>query len=541
MNVAVDLTPLLPGAENGGAKIFVLSLLRQLIELTPAWHWLLLTSKITHAELALIDQGHVKRICVFPRTEGAAPRAHSAINFLRHSFAKYRSNRDRADTPLDSASRWKMTEILHELKADLLFCPFTRPLFHSPGIPTVSVIYDLQYLQYPQFFSTNERAERDSNFREAVRFSDQLVCISDFVRNSVLQNSAFPRDRIRTIYLNLAKRLCEQTKEDTDRVQSCLGLSEKQYLVYPANGWPHKNHRMLFTAFGMFLAEKPGTNAILVCTGQFNGQMQELRTEAAHMGLDSQVVFPGYLPDCDFAALLAGAKGMIFPSLYEGFGMPVLEAMAYGKPVACSNATSLPEVGGQAALYFDPRKPEQIVQSMRKIFFEPDLTNDLVQKGRARAEQFSSAELMAEQYLEVFSRSLRKEDVPDGPILNGLTVDGWTHDRITFSYGASSERRHMEIELMLPAWSQHPFVLATRVSAVAEPATYSITRGKSLLLREKLTYQGGKIEFVIEPLFQPKALKLGEDSRYLGCRCKGCWLLEGTKRSSLLTHHQDKR
>jgi len=538
VHVAVDLTPLLPGAENGGAKIFILELLTKLIELTPTWHWLLLTSKITHDQLTIIDGNRVQRLCVFPSIEKTEPRSNQPINFLRHSLAKFLQlgnlRKNPTGTQVGSKSQVTLTGILRELKVDLLFCPFTRPLFYSPGIPTVSVIYDLQYLRYPQFFAAHERVERDSNFRKAVGLSDQLVCISDFVRNSVLQNSAFPEDRITTIHLNLAKRLCNPSKEDKDRIQGKLGLPDSQYLIYPANGWPHKNHRMLFTAFGMYLNDQPRSKLKLVCTGQPNGQMEELQKEAVHMRLDSRLLFPGYLQDSDFAALLAGAKAVVFPSLYEGFGIPVLEAMAHAKPVLCSNTTSLPEVAGHAALYFDPRNPEQIVASMRKLFSEPDLVNELVKRGLARAEKFSSVELMAERYLEVFLRSLRNREVSSGPALHGLTADYWTHDRLTLSYGASSERRHVEIELSSPDWLQHAYISVTRISATAEPAAYSITHGKSLVLREKLNQAGGKIEFFIEPLFQPKALGLGEDTRYLGCRCSECWLFEGKKRSSLL-------
>jgi glycosyltransferase involved in cell wall biosynthesis len=127
------------------------------------------------------------------------------------------------------------------------------------------------------------------------------------------------------------------------------------------------------------------------------------------LGLGQRVVFPGYLPDEDLAAVLAAARGLVFPSLYEGFGIPIIEAMAAGIPVACSNVTSLPEVAADAAIFFDPRIPTQIADAII-ILAEDDPTRiRLINAGRRRAVEFADSDRMAREYWDLFLYAMNKK------------------------------------------------------------------------------------------------------------------------------------
>src|SRR5262249_26509 len=142
-----------------------------------------------------------------------------------------------------------------------------------------------------------------------------------------------------------------------------LGLAPQRYVLYPANFWKHKNHEMLFTAFGMACADAGLDKDIkLVCTGAPGARQQWLIEAARAMNLQDRILFPGFLPTAELARLLANCRGVVFPSLYEGFGLPVIEAMAASVPVACSNTTSLPEVAADATILFDPRVPADIAE-----------------------------------------------------------------------------------------------------------------------------------------------------------------------------------
>jgi len=160
-------------------------------------------------------------------------------------------------------------------------------------------------------------------------------------------------DRIRTIYLRLAQRINAPLQELTHVTLTSVGLEKGKYLLYPANFWKHKNHEILLVAFD--LARKQGLpdDIKLVCTGA-SGQHRDCLIRAADaIGLAKHVIMPGYLPTDELSILMHNSHALIFPSLYEGFGLPVIEAMAAGIPVACSNVTSLPEIAGEAALLFD--------------------------------------------------------------------------------------------------------------------------------------------------------------------------------------------
>jgi glycosyltransferase involved in cell wall biosynthesis len=169
-----------------------------------------------------------------------------------------------------------------------------------------------------------------------------------------------------------------------DELLEKYGLRRGEYLHYPANFWQHKNHAMLLTAFKIYRKANPDSELKLLCTGSPGRGADDFCEAARHMGLSDWVVYPGYLTPEEYDFLLGSAFAMIFPSLYEGFGIPLLEAMSAGVPVLCSNVTSLPEVGGDAVLYFDPRKPAEIINALTRLSEEANLQKSLIAKGLQR-------------------------------------------------------------------------------------------------------------------------------------------------------------
>jgi glycosyltransferase involved in cell wall biosynthesis len=291
--------------------------------------------------------------------------------------------------------------------ADLLFCPFFLTFFYDPRVPMVCNIRDLNHLYNPQFFTPSDRAWRDRAFRESCRLADRLICISEFTRQTVLANSDLAPNRVITVHHRLSNRLRRQDRLKMANVLDRLGLFGNDFLLYPTvTFWPHKNHRVLFTAFEIFHARHPELALKLICTGKPDTHMEDLQKEISRLGLEGRIVLPGLLSDDELAALFQSCRAMIFPSLFEGFGMPVLEAMAFGKPVLCSNVTSLPEVAGDAALYFDPREPQEIVNSIERVMSESSVATDLVERGRRHLATLGGPEQMALEYLQVFREAV---------------------------------------------------------------------------------------------------------------------------------------
>lgn len=411
--IVVDLTLVLPGGQNGGAKIFVVELLRRLASSHPECRFVLLTRSSAHDELAPLDAANVSRLLVVTDAGGEKPKGRLldiVSGALQHLPRRVRSHLLRWAHAFNSVIKRRSAggALLRHLQADLLFCPFTAPTYFDPAVPTVCTIYDLQYKTYPEFFSPEDVASRDHAFTQACRHAAALSAISEYAKESAVRHGGISSDAIQTIQLRMASRMTERPAGG-QMVLEQLSLTARGYLIYPANFWLHKNHEMLLTAFGMACSRGLLAPDIkLVCTGAPGERQTYLREAANLMGPGGRVLFPGFLSNDDLGSLLGHAGGMIFPSLYEGFGLPVIEAMAMSVPVACSNLTSLPEVAGDAAILFDPRVPEQIAQAMATLLADSDRRGQLISAGLERAAEFSDTDRMAREYWDLFLHAMNK-------------------------------------------------------------------------------------------------------------------------------------
>ena len=519
--VAVDVTPLLPGGENGGAKLMTIELIKHLSRLAPNCEFLLLTSARSHDELAYLDSKNVRRLCVSPRGRGLSVSPASLFSAAASALRRVAPARlaqfvERLAWTLRAQAQGGL---LHRLGVDLLFCPFTAPFFYEPGIPVVSVVHDLQYRDYPRFFSETERAERDRAFRQACLLASRLVCISEFVRQKVLREGSLDAYRVETIHNTLPNRL--RRPPDGALALKKHGLEPESYLLYPANFWPHKNHELLLTAFGMYRSRHPESRLKLVLTGAPGPRMVFLEDASRRMGLAEHVIFAGYVPDEEFAALLYGCRGLIFPSLYEGFGMPLLEAMAAGKPVLASNATSLPEVAGRAAALFDPRKPREIVACLERLETDPQWSAELVRLGTQRLTEIGDEVSMATRYWALF-QAVHAEPPNVRPVLLGVYADGWTKDHVVFRFRGGAEGRRLILELRSPGWLPWPGVnLQMRITAAGRVNvrdSFFLARGQTTTIERVLPGVAGSLQIRVSPVLQPRALGQGQDPRWLGCR-----------------------
>ena len=183
------------------------------------------------------------------------------------------------------------------------------------------------------------------------------------------------------------------------RLVSGLGLKGKKYLYYPANFWPHKNHEILLMAFQQLV--RSGYDWQLVFTGALTDSRPLLRAAVAQMGLQQRVHFLGYVTEPQKAALCKDCYCLVMPGLEETLGLPLLEAMTFGRPIVCSDNGSLPGLAGEAALYFDPRKPFELVAALQRLATEPGLYAQLQQRGQARLGELSPQRLV-DSYIDLF-------------------------------------------------------------------------------------------------------------------------------------------
>ncbi len=257
-------------------------------------------------------------------------------------------------------------------------------------LKNVLVVHDLQHEYHPEFFSPEVLEERTRVFGESIRRADHLIAVSEYTRQTVLERYAIAPERIDTVHEAADPIFCPDNRRglDTREILRKYGLPEGAFLFFPANTWPHKNHRGLLEALAL-LRDVHGLDPLLVCTGATKEAQPVITEMIRRRGLERCVRFLGYCPPQDMPGLYEGAAALVFPSFFEGFGIPLLEAMWCDCPIVCSSVTSLPEIAGDAALLADPRAPEQFAAAMSRLLTDPALRQTLVARGRRRVRDFS--------------------------------------------------------------------------------------------------------------------------------------------------------
>lgn len=262
---------------------------------------------------------------------------------------------------------------------------------------TVVTIPDLIWLTHP------DPGERFTNrlWRAVVpavsRRADRLIVLSEATRAAVVQELGIPADRMDVVPLGRDAPTTEPAP-DAD-IRARLGLGAGPIVLAVSAAKAHKNVVRLVQAMREVRAHHP--DAVLVVPGNPTALHTELERRALAAGVEHAVRFPGWIDDRQLEGLYGACACVVVPSLVEGFGLPVLEAIARGAPVACSNTSSLPEVAGPAAVYFDPLVTSEIAAAVRRLLEQPEEAALLRQLGRARSEQFSwrrTAELTATAY-----------------------------------------------------------------------------------------------------------------------------------------------
>ncbi len=284
---------------------------------------------------------------------------------------------------------------------DVYFCPFGSLIPRPLPVPTVVTMVDIQEVFFPGFFTFHNLVARFWHYGGSTRMADHVVTISDFSKKTLVDYHRLPPDKISVAHLCADERFYR-----ADQVAKCPEKQlPDQYLFYPANRWIHKNHDVLLRALAWLRDNKSMTiHAVFTGYDQENGYSIEKKAE--EYGLSGQVVQLGYVSVGELAYLYTHAECMVFPSLFEGFGIPLVEAMASGCPVLSSKATSLPEVGGDAAVYFEPTSHEELAEAVLSLLENSSLRETQVNLGYKRAAEFSASH-MAQIHLEAFSNACR--------------------------------------------------------------------------------------------------------------------------------------
>ena len=310
--------------------------------------------------------------------------------------------------------------ILKREKLDLVHFPHFNVPILTP-IPFVVTIHDLILTRFPSrrastlpaaFYWFKQAAYRFV-IKTAIRRARRVIAVSEFTRRDIIGRFKAKSEKIVVTYegvADLSKNEMPAVPVNPENILNNYHL-HKPFLLYVGNAYPHKNLERLVSAFSVLRHHHPELSLVLV--GKDDYFYQRVKNKAKMLGLwrkdgtESPVIFPGYVPDVDLKIFYQQARLYVFPSLYEGFGLPPLEAMAHGCPVASSNQASLPEIIGEAAMYFNPYDEKEIVSSLDNLLADETRRRNLVASGYKRIQLFSWQEC-ARQTLAIYRQALKK-------------------------------------------------------------------------------------------------------------------------------------
>jgi glycosyltransferase involved in cell wall biosynthesis len=252
--------------------------------------------------------------------------------------------------------------------------------------PTVLTVHDLIFRHLPTHHKPLNRWYLNLTMPLYCRRANHIISVSEHTKRDLIAAYGLVPSKVTVVHEAASSHFCPQSSEVIASVRSRYGLPER-YLLFVGTVEPRKNLGRLLSAFESAHAE--GLADGLVIVGQRGWLYDDFFAQLEKSPVRDRVILPGYVDDRDLPALYAGARVFAFPSVYEGFGLPVLEAMACGVPVAASNASSIPEIGGDAAMYFDPLDVRSMSDALFRLLRDSELQGELRSQGLARAASFS--------------------------------------------------------------------------------------------------------------------------------------------------------
>lgn len=300
--------------------------------------------------------------------------------------------------------------LIESLMADVIHFPYQW--MHLTSAPSIFNPQDLQHAHHPEFFDAYRNTFRQHMYPLWCNASTMVEVPSHASKDDLVTFLGVPMQKVAVVpkapphefALPLHTSSLSQIRQKYDLPST--------FILYPAQTWPHKNHERLFAALAL-LRDRYGVRLPLVCTGRRNDFWSTIRAKLHECGLTNQVRFPGYVSSQDLQALYHLAEFTVFPTLFEGGGLPLLEAFHEGSPLACSNIPVLAEQAHDAALLFDPLSVEDMARSILRLLKEPCLRDRLRENGLIRLKQYSwekTARTYRAMYRKIANRDLTEED-----------------------------------------------------------------------------------------------------------------------------------
>ncbi|MBQ3565050.1 MAG: glycosyltransferase family 4 protein [Alphaproteobacteria bacterium] len=396
-NIIVDAS----GISPGGMVVLIENVVESILKKRPDWKFLVVIYNKKFLSQSFISNPAISVLEVQALRASSAESTCKMCDFI--TFGKFRNY-------LTQAFFWKKFFI--DDYCDLIWDTCGEGGISWFDLPKVTTIHDVFNFDFrePKCGITSPSVKL-RRMDMSLKTDKVFTTISNFTKNRLLFHYPnIPQDSIHVILTRLASRLDVAVSEsESKKILDRYNLKEKNYLLFLSCFWRHKNHQNLIKAFNKF-AQNDSANMklALVGSGESKDVMKAIQALVDQLNLRDKVIFIRDADNVAASVLLQKSLAFIHPSLYEGFGMPLVEAMTAGVPVACSTEGSLPEIGGDAVLFFDPYNVDEITATIVRMVTDSSLRKSLIEAGKKQVKQFLDTDRMTDEYISVFEKVMKK-------------------------------------------------------------------------------------------------------------------------------------
>jgi glycosyltransferase involved in cell wall biosynthesis len=304
-------------------------------------------------------------------------------------------------------------------RANILHVQYTAPLFCS--VPVVVSVHDVSFLEHPEYFTPFRALQLRCTVHRTVKAAARVLTPSAFSKRRILDAYGLDESTVVVLPNGVSSSFRPIPRETAQRwTRGALGLPTP-FILTVGDLQPRKNHTTLIHAFEQLLRAHPQLPHHLVIVGKETWHAAAIRAAARKSSASERIHFAGFVSDEALFKLYGACDLFVYPSFYEGFGLPILEAMACGRAVACSNTSAMPEVADSAALLFDPESEKDMLLTMRDLLLNPELRARMERLGAQRAPAFSW-ERTAAKTLELYYEVAGRTDRRPVPVLNRMSA-----------------------------------------------------------------------------------------------------------------------
>jgi len=292
---------------------------------------------------------------------------------------------------------FSLPRLLRKIRPDIFHCQYVQPPFTRTK--TVVTIHDLAHEHFPEFFHPLEALRMKKMVRATARRADHIVTVSEFCATDIQRRCGVPQEKISVSYPAASEKFHPREKQSCrEHLARTYGI-DCPFILYVGRIQARKNLPRLVEAYSHL--RKQGISAKLVLAGKQDWQSERVLAKIQELGLADSVIFPGYVAWDDLPVFYNATEVFVFPSIFEGFGLPVVESMASGVPTITSFGSSLEEVAGDGALLVDPLDVRSMAEAIGRALTDNELRNQLVSRGLRRSAEFT-VEKFAGKILEVY-------------------------------------------------------------------------------------------------------------------------------------------